>query len=321
MIEFNTDIDKNFVLASVNQGEVFKKYIDNLTEFGKLFCSELRSDNNPTCSVVDIDAYYIYKDFATGDTYNCISYVMVKFNYSEQEALRVICADFKIDLSNEYFTPVISLDSIKRKVKKKHKDIKIKSRPFTKEDLDYWYQYGIVESDLAKFNIKSLEYYWIEGHRFKVKSGELCFAYCFGNYTYKIYQPYDENYKWISNTTDRVLQGYNELPFEDELLIITSSLKDVVTLSKLGYIAVAPASEVSYIPDDIMKELKIRFNKIMVYFNNDIAGILGANNYKDKYGLDFIHHSIDILEKDPSDYVKSYGLNKLDELMLKMLNI
>ena len=70
--------------------DVFNAFIPNFTENG-LFCSQLRIDNKPTCSVFQTNnGYYLYKDFGTGETLTPIKYVMKLYNIGAHQATNLI---------------------------------------------------------------------------------------------------------------------------------------------------------------------------------------------------------------------------------------
>jgi DNA primase len=86
----------------------------------------------------------------------------------------------------------------------------------------------------------------------------------------------------------------------------------------LGYWAIAPNSEHSFIPDNVMNKLKKRFRNIYVWFDNDEGGLTGGRGFADKFSLPFTHNPLNE-PKDPSDYVKEYSLNQFDNLVTQFL--
>ncbi len=77
-----------------------------------------------------------------------------------------------------------------------------------------------------------IEYVFFNGNA--VKTERLAYAYVEfkdEEISYKIYQPYaDKKHKWINNANYSVHQGYTQLPSHGDFLIITKSLKDVMSL-------------------------------------------------------------------------------------------
>ena len=57
-------------------------------------------------------------------------------------------------------------------------------------------------------------------------------------------------------------------------------MKDVMFLYEHGIPAIAPNSEGIIISDKQMQKLSKRFTKIIVFYDNDLAGVKGAHKYK-----------------------------------------
>jgi len=214
-------------------------------------------------------------------------------------------------------------------VEKEYSKIYVKVRNWKKGlDYDYWNQYGISSTTLQKFKVFPIETYWLNSMRINCK--EPSYAYYFGNNEFKILCPYNKGTgKWCSNSRYTTIQGYNQLPETGELLIITSSLKDVMLLYELGYTAIAFQSESYLIPKDTVEELKSRFSKIILFYDNDgdfnpepgVAGKgkHGAKKNSIEYDLDMIFLP-DGEQKDISDFYKEFGKSNTIEIMKKLLD-
>jgi hypothetical protein len=242
---------------------------------------------------------------------------MQKFGVTFPEALNIINSDFQLGLESygKIEKPSMEIFGIPKKESISHipeeKSINIRQIKPNGKHFDYWEQYGISKATLNKYQVMAISHFWIDGKR--ITPYGVTFAYNFGNKKYKILQP-DSAFKWISNCSVEILQGYAQLPETGDLLIITSSLKDVMVLNELGYTAVAPQAESSIIPNKVLKKLKGRFKKIILYYNNDDAGLRSM----DKYNLPQIHNPMG-LPKDPSDIVKDYNLDKAREVIQNLL--
>jgi hypothetical protein len=307
MIDINPKIrGREDIERFVTHEEIFRFYISNFRRIGDVFCSELRQDKTPSAGIFHGKNELVYRDFATGDTYDVFNYVMVKYGISYFDALRKVYLDLCVgDRTEEVDKPV---QNVKSGV-----NVQIKSRQWQNHDIEFWSRYGIKQSTLDLFNVKPISYYWIGDYRFI--ADEYAYAYCYYDNSYKIYQPYSEE-KWFSNARG-VIQGYNQLPNEGELLIITSSLKDIMSLFEIGYSAIAASSETSFISKDKFNKLNNRFTKIILYLNNDVPGINAALKFSEQYNIPFIYNPIG-KPKDPSDWVK---IGEVDELKNFLLTI
>lgn len=323
-------VNKKNILNKVTSYDIFKHYISNFKTIGKLFRSELREDKHPTCLITQRGENLSYIDFGNGETYDCFYYLMFKYEINFYEALDIINYDFNLNL--------IPATNTKKSIKKggKHFDIdltkfknvptviKVKIREWNIFDKEYWNKkYGFTVKELKEGKVFPLSLVVINEHYFSPST--LCYGYYFGNYPdgrqcWKIYQPLDKKFKWLSNTDSSILQGYNLLPKTGENLIITKSYKDVLILRKIGIPAVGPSCENIKLTQVIIKELKERFTNISILYDNDLPGINATKKLAAEYNLPyfFMPHGT----KDSSDYVEKFSLHFLQnyvEWNLKLL--
>lgn len=311
------NITKEAILSKITEWDIFRYYIKQHIEPKELFCSELRQDNNPTCSIIKMPSgMYLYRDFSTGQKLDCFSYVQEKYRCNFIEALTIVSNDFQLGLHLKtvtknsmgfkpilYKQPDIEASDIK---------IEVKRRPFTYKDLEYWDQYEITQETLKLFHVSSLEWYRIikeYSPTFKTEPDKPVF--CYDSYITakrKIYRPlHPKGYKWYSNTTDSTLWGIKQLDLtKPGDLFVTSSYKDVMAFYECGYQSVCTNSETTILSKKQYNYLiGLGFNPI-AYMNNDEAGIEANLKYKELYDMKYIHNPIGE-PKDPSDYIKEYG--------------
>ena len=241
--------------------------------------------------------------------------IMAKNNWSYAEFMGDLLKNFNQTKAT------IPQTKIRRNLppKTKHTEIKIKARGWQDYDLEFWLQYGISKEILIKFNVKPIFYYWI--NNFLNVASKYHYSYDFYTedelFRRKLYAPFEKKKKWVSNG-GKICQGENMLPYEGDLLIITKSLKDVMTLYSLGFIAIAPPSESSFLPEEYFYKQKERFKNIVIFYDNDKTGIEKANKFSEQHNLPNISIP-EGNEKDISDYRKKYGEDKTKELINKLL--
>ncbi len=301
------------ILSKVSSYDIFKYYIHNFKELGRPFCSELRRDRNPSCTVYQTDSgNYRYKDFSNGDNLGCFNYVMEKFHCTFPEALLVIGNDFNLIKSDIKGTlrvdDTIPVLPTKPSVKKKETKIIPEIRSWNIGDVKYWSQYGIDFITLEKFDVKPCESVSINDWTIYEKPESPIYIYNF-NGLYKIYRPLEtiRTKRWFSNTNKETIQGFNQLPEFGDLLIITKSLKDVICFANFGYSAVSFSSESTIPSDEQVNMLSDRFKTIKVLYDLDDCGVKFAQKLKDKYNFDFAFIP---KRKDLSDYIKFEGLEE-----------
>lgn len=312
----NSDIhlSKDMVLSRIGEIDIFSYYCSPFQELGVPFCSDLREDNSPSVSIILWKDRLLYKDFGHPEhTFDCFSYVSCKYNCNFFEALRIIDNDFRLGLAHiksaaEFTKGYMAFRSSKVVKPKPVVIIKKRSRSWMKKDAEFWSKYLISKKTLRTFGVCPITHYWINTNRF---SCDLSYAYKIGT-KFKIYSPYEE-IKWISNTTKQHIQGYNQLPQEGDLCVITSSLKDVMCLFEMGIPAIALQSEMQMPEAKTIKELQERFKKVVLFYDNDFTNpgnpgqTMAAKICKEYYPMRNIYLPEDYGCKDLSDYIAKFG--------------
>jgi len=105
------------------------------------------------------------------------------------------------------------------------------------------------------------------------------------------------------------------LPKTGEFVVITKSMKDTMLLYELGVPACAPNSETVFLSDDRLSQLQKRFDRIVVFYDNDEAGIKAMNKIKKLHPELFFVMLPRYKSKDISDFYKKYGLIKTIDLI------
>lgn len=313
------------LLLKYNSEETYMEHYLGIPVKKGLFKSPLRKDSTPTCAFFrDSTGRLIFKDFR-GDFYgNFVEVVKVKYNVSYSKALAIIANDFGI---RKNINIPINKSCIKEYTNSKLEKsegsiIRVKVKDFTPEELDWWGKYGISLNTLKKFFVFSLELVYLNNEIFSFSSSK---KYQFGYYyptkdkerqLWKIYYPFNKKYRFITNYKKSIIQGIHNMPNGGEYLVITKSLKDVMCLYELGVPAIAPNSENQFISDVLYDKLSIKFGKIFLFYDTDLAGIENMNKIRK------LHPNIIPLfiprkykAKDISDFYKKYGSLKTFDLI------
>lgn len=289
---------------------LFRLYIPDL-EIGKRLCSPLRKDDTPSFSVfVGRSGRLMYHDFKTGDSGDIVKFVCQLTGLLYYDAMRKILRDISVGFKIQT-TKIERKQSVSTK-----KSIKVITRNYTSRDISYWESHGILKRTLESYGVYVLEAVFINDALIgEYRSTQPIYGYYFGNGEWKIYKPYSTQ-RFYTNTNR--LQGYAQLPTTGDLLVISKSLKDVMLLRELGYNAVAPHSESANNIDEF-DELKTRFGRIVIWYDNDEPGALGAEKLSTKLGVPYVQLPTDQAAKDISDYYKANGYLATKEIADKLL--
>jgi hypothetical protein len=132
----------------------------------------------------------------------------------------------------------------------------------------------------------------------------------------KILRPYNKEYKWTSNVPRRYYQGYKQLDEYGDVLIITSSLKDVMVWRLFGFNAICPTGETVLVTANAYELLKYKFKNIIINYDNDEQGIKSANQYLRFFDTKTIFTPE---FKDISDYIYFRGYDATKNLIKNLI--
>jgi len=280
----------------------------------------IREKTPSMCIYVDRNNIYRFKDFSSGNGGDAISLVQSLFNLPTRgSASYKIIEDYNQYVLNNGYNPIKSY--------KQHSKFKVtdyEMRHWNTLDQKYWMGFYIGSRLLSRYNVVPLEYYIMTktDENDVVSSITIKGNYIYGYFRedgtlYKIYQPKVKESKFIK--VRDYIQGTEQLVFDKPYLIIASSLKDLMAYQKLKISnseAIAPDSENTMIPENIMSSISSKYQKVCVLFDNDEAGIKAAEKYKSRYGFEYV---ILEMEKDLSDAIKVHGIDKVRENLLPLL--
>ena len=204
--------------------------------------------------------------------------------------------------------------------------------PFDDALLNYWAHYGIDESTLRLFRVRSLKRYEsvsAEGKKFEIFSSptDPIFAYL-GNGYVKIYRPHSTKIRFLygGRMPATYCFGMEQIPSKGDILFITGGEKDVLSLHAHGFNAICFNSETAQIPESIIESLQLRFRHIILLYDADDTGVREARRqveHLEKYKV--LNLSLPLSgtksEKDISDFFAlGNGANDLKDLLAKMFS-
>lgn len=261
---------------------------------------------------------YSYKDFSSGKGGSAIDLVKDLTQLSYHKACSLVIENF-----NDYVLHNNGGYDVQQfKQASKYKVSHYVFRSWNTSDQYYWTQFNIGSRLLEEYCIRPLEYYVLE----KDYEGTPFTLTIRGNYLYgyfkkdgslyKIYQPKTLDKKFIK--VDSYIQGYEQLK-QHEVLVITSSLKDVMSLRslKLKIDIIAPDSENTIIKESIMKFYLENYKHVFILFDNDDPGIKAAQKYKELYPVIPI---LLTMSKDPSDSVRDHSPKEVRNRLVPLIN-
>lgn len=328
-LEIAPKITKEFILSKITQEQIFEFYLGVPVKKG-LFCSPsiIRVDHTPTCSFYKNGKGVLkYKDFA-GPTFDCIGAVMHLYNCSYYIALRTIANDFEL----------ISFPKLEKHIQKiefsgtiidttEKSKIQVEIRDYTDKEIAWWNAFGISLKTLNKFKVYAIKAVFLNGYYFTSSNDKSpIFGYyggknSSGDELWRIYMPTKRKYRFLSNWESVHFQGVKQLPKEGDHCFIIKSMKDLMVMYEFGFISIAPSSENVLMSEAKYLKIKENFNKVIVFFDNDLPGVRGAHKYKKEFPECKVIFLKRKYAKDISDLYKKLSRNQFWEVVKEINQI
>lgn len=276
------NIDVEDILSIVNEGDILHHYL-GITKIPCVINSPLRNDDKPSFGFYSRDGKHVYyHDFASGDRGGTFELLQKIWNLSFNKTLHKIYNDIvnKVDKVNVEYA---KNKGSHIKIAKDPAQIQVKIRDWEDHDIAYWKSFGITLDWLKMAEVYPISHKFIikDDKTYRFKADKYAYAYVErkeGRISIKVYQPYNKSgFKWSTSTDGSVISLWTKIPKEGETLCICSSLKDALCLwANTGIPSIALQGEGYNISDTALKELKKRFKKIFIIFDNDDPGIQDA---------------------------------------------
>lgn len=303
----DSPITLDYILSKVTEYDIYARYLGQF-KVGFIYNSPFRKDKNPSFGIFRSKktGKLLFKDHGNGECGDVIKFVELYTGITNyNDLLNQIVKDMRI-------TNKTVLKSTKESDKSDETVIGVVRQDWTEVDKQYWSQFGISLKTLKKYNVSSIKYYLCDGVVKGVyRDSSPMYAYKVYD-RFKIYRPLADKYtKWRNNLTEYDIQGFEQLPNKGELLIITKSLKDVMCLYEMGYNAISPSSESTFLPDDVLQSILKRFKRVLLCFDRDVPGCKNMRKISLKTGLKCILVHKKWGAKDISDAVKKNGFETI----------
>lgn len=325
-------VTKEGILCYLKDVDVYRHYSQQEVKLKGNILSPLRVEKRPSFGYfVGESGEICFNDFILGSG-DFVKFVELKFGLTFFEALSKIVVDF--NLTNHFFykeSIKTSRDYDPSKFTSREKilstanrrELGVVRREWAAYDLAYWEQFGITKAILALYNVRPIKYIFFDRNHDPILADK--YAYVFSEFkdkieTIKIYQPFNEKYKWLNNHNDSIWQGWDQLPKEGEKLIITKSLKDVMSIVNVLKISSVSLQSESVAPKQVvLDELYKRFDCRYLLYDNDfdkdvnIGQQLGHKIVKNQAIIQ-LNIPNRYKSKDFSDLVKNYGTQEANEI-------
>lgn len=218
-----------------------------------------------------------------------------------------------------------------KEYKPKISKLDVKVRKLRQYDLDFWMQGGITEEWLKFGDIYPISHMFIikDDREMVIPADRHAYVYVEfkdGLPTYKIYQPFSENYKWINKHDKSVWDLWTKLPERGEILIITKSRKDALTIwANTGIPSTCLQAESLNFKNNVFEQIKARFTKVFILYDNDWDktenyGRIFGRKVSEQLGIPQIEIPDEFKVTDPFELRSKYGKEIFIETINKLIN-
>lgn len=305
-------LDEEMILQHLDEYTLFCHYLEFEPEIRLNYISPLREgDETPSFGIFPCrktNREYFWKDSGgLGDSGDIFKLVKLMYGYkSRLEVLSRVLSDFNLGPGVEKREKVIS----KSPTLRSDADIRIISRQFKNEDLDWWKQWNVSREILEQYRTSALQCYWLTpDQRIPAYAPPISFVYRVFN-RYQLYFPLKpKGKKFRNDLKEEHVMGYEQLTYKTDTLIITKSYKDVMCLRSFGYDALSPRSENTPMPANFFEWADSKYKRKLVLFDNDMK------HRGEWYPYDKIYVPAETGSKDISDFTRDYSPQAAAELL------
>jgi len=287
----------NELIELISEEEIYNYYFNEINicyndiEIGRFYSSPFldRNDRKPSFRLDHYDDKIVWRDFGISKKpKNSINFVEKLYNINHFEAIEKIFND--VYLNNNLNNNIIH-KVIENKNKKiipagcKYYDLK------HAKSIEYWDKIKLTNAEIKFYNIYEGKVVYNSNLIFETSEKYPIFIYIFdiNLKIWKAYNPYYEfnkKIKFFSNNITDHIQNYNNIGlYKSNILFITKSYKDCITLNKIKYDAIAPHSENSFINDQIFYYLLSVYDYVVILYGNDERGIETSTNFSNQYNI------------------------------------
>lgn len=325
MFELPKPLTKDSILQKVSEEDIFARYLGIYPDYQRSFKNPLRTDTNPGCVFyINSHGRIKFKDYGGHYDWDCFNVVEKAYGLTFKEALKKVAGDYSIE-------GVQPLQNVVRQPKEKLQ-IRVKFRAWNKEDKEYWKgKYQQSSKELEAQHTFPISHTWFLRSNgilelfYVYKHGDPAYAYCFPNNEYKIYLPKRPKGQKFRQSNGEIVQGLDLLPEKGHILIITKSMKDVICMRKFSkvcdFYSIAPMSETQLIPQEVIDNVKQRFDYVFTLFDFDRAGIKLMRKYEEAYELYHLMFGYEYKVqgiKDFADHLEIKGIEETENLIKEL---
>lgn len=261
---------------------------------------------------------WFWKDHASEETGNAITFIQRMFSLNLKEAKEKICADMGFTTTKVKRSPLVTWDDPIEE-EKEYIPINFSSTVFKKQHHLFWNCVEVDEKHCEKFQCWGVKDLAINKKKVNIGENEAVFAfYCPEEDGVKIYFPEREkDRRFRNNVSYRHLWNFQSLQ-KCESLIVQKSVKDmIVTGMIVDCVTSTQAEAVKIFNKEVVEKINSISTNPWIWYGSDWDGVQKCKSITDTNGWKYINTPKNLLPNinDTYGYVKKFGLKQLEEFM------
>lgn len=321
-------LSEQAILERIDEYALYCFYLGYATPIGKTIISPIRRKTDPDTvgsfvifqpTRISTHFEFLWTDNGTGQRGNIFQMISAMYGgLSISAVYKLIDSDFELGFADG--APICHrIEASERPEISAPCEIKIRSREFRPCDLDYWNQWGVTKDILQMYNITSVDMFWLtkfQKHP-KIIGKQLCFAYRIWS-KYKLYRPLaPKKEKFRNDFTPIHVEGYCQLKYNSDTLIVTKSTKDIAMFRAIDdFDSISSRGENTPIPDTVFTHLRSRGYKRFIIWNDNDGKESGEKYYP---YLERVHNPPG--PKDPTDFYLMNGKSATRDLIYDLTGL
>ena len=296
-------LTKENILKRSNSYEILTNFIGRKLKHNQLIKSPFREERTGSFCIYKKGQEWRFKDHGGNAQGSAFDFVMQLYGCDFRECLEAINNQLNLGLSSsgssQELKPLPPRKALEAPEVKEERKYFRRPGSWKAEELEFWYQFGITKPTLDFFQVQPVELFSLETSRIDKKTGKpkiiecyaekegLQFSYQVTEDCFKIYRPGKDYMKfvWLGKKPEDYVFGLSQLPETGKLCILTGGEKDVLTLHSLGFHAISLNSETAIPSEDLLKEIKRRFEYFVSLYDNDKTGKAQAKKLQNQCGI------------------------------------
>lgn len=293
--------------------EIYEMYLGKQVNSRTIMKRPWGSDNHPSWGIFLKDDVWLWKDQATEEVGNAVTFVQKLYDISFLEAVNKIKGDFglgdKQSIKDRHYV-------IQASEPKKYSHITAKTFRFRERHHFFWNVADVTEDWCKQHDCYAVKELSINRRRITIGSDETVFVYLADDIKkVKVYFPDRREMRFRTNAPSDYLWEAHKMKWCDRV-VIHKSMKDLIVFSQIFPHNIATQNEsIKLFDEEVVSQINLLSPDPWLFYGSDNDGVKKCTEVTKVNGWKYINTPKSMLPQinDVYGYVKQHGLKQLEE--------